>query len=499
MMKKSRRAAAFVVAAIMVLFFSLPGFAGDVADVVLGSQTINIQPKIGYNTLNVRISAPDGNVYERIFKAGADAVIQLPGNAPDGSYVYEIRAIFETSATRDSAAAMDARVIAESTPRIQDGHFSVLGGSIVLPTSETPNSVDDIVHLDDVIITSSLCVGFDCINGENFGFDTMRLKENNLRIHFQDTSNTGSFPSRDWRIVINDTINGGASYFAVQDADSSRYVFKIEGGAPANSLYVEDYGRVGLGTATPVVELHIADGDTPTVRLDQDGSSGWSPQIWDVAGNEANFFIRDATNGSKLSFRIQPNTPDSTLCLKSDGNVGIGTWSPEADLEIQKTGEDVQILVERTDGATGQLTAKAGVVNFGSKGTHPLRLMVNQEWKVNINNDNSIDLLNGASCTATGVWTNASSIEYKENIKELNAAEAMDTLKGLKPVKYNYKVDKNEEYVGFIAEEVPELVATGDRKGMSPMDVVGVLTKVLQEQQKTIEALQKEVEELKKK
>lgn len=500
MKNKSSRAIAIFVAAIMVLFFSVPGFAGDVADVILGSQTIHIQPKISYSKLVVRISIPDGTVHEKSFNAGSDAVIQLPGNAPDGSYVYEIRAYFENTATRDNEAAMiDARAIADSSRRVQDGHFSVQGGSIVLPASEQANTVDDIVHLDDVIITSSLCVGMDCINGENFGFDTFRLKENNLRIHFQDTSNSGSFPTTDWRIVINDSTNGGASYFAVQDSDAGRNIFKIEAGAPANSLYVEDYGRVGLGTSTPVVELHIADGDTPTVRLDQDGSSGWSPQVWDVAGNEANFFIRDVTNGSKLSFRIQPNTPGDTLCLKSTGYVGIGTWSPETKLHIKGTGEDVQFLIERSDGATGQLTAKSNVVNFGSKEEHPLRLMVNQIWRMSINSDDSVVLSNGASCTTAGVWTNASSIEYKENIRELNAKEAMDTLNGLKPVKYNYKVDKNEEYVGFIAEQVPELVATNDRKGMSPMDVVGVLTKVLQEQQKTIDELKKEVEELKKK
>ena len=54
----------------------------------------------------------------------------------------------------------------------------------------------------------------------------------------------------------------------------------------------------------------------------------------------------------------------------------------------------------------------------------------------------------------------------------------------MNPVKYNYKADKAEKYVGFIAEEVPELVAMNDRKSLSPMDIVAVLTKVVQEQQK---------------
>ena len=55
---------------------------------------------------------------------------------------------------------------------------------------------------------------------------------------------------------------------------------------------------------------------------------------------------------------------------------------------------------------------------------------------------------------------------------------------------YNYKVDKQEEHVGFIAEDVPDIVATNDRKSLSPMDIVGVLTRVVQEQQKKIAELE---------
>ncbi|MFH1951162.1 MAG: hypothetical protein ABIL06_06070 [Pseudomonadota bacterium] len=63
-------------------------------------------------------------------------------------------------------------------------------------------------------------------------------------------------------------------------------------------------------------------------------------------------------------------------------------------------------------------------------------------------------------------------------------------------MKFSYKADSEEKHVGFIAEEAPALVASKDRKGMSPMDVVAVLTKVVQEQQKTIAELSKKVAEL---
>ncbi|MDZ7698230.1 MAG: tail fiber domain-containing protein [Deltaproteobacteria bacterium] len=102
----------------------------------------------------------------------------------------------------------------------------------------------------------------------------------------------------------------------------------------------------------------------------------------------------------------------------------------------------------------------------------------------------------GAYVSAGGVWTNASSREYKKDIEVLAANEAMDAVKALKPVKFRYKVNPEERHVGFIAEEVPEIASTRDRKGMSPMDVVALLTRVVQDQQKIIEELSEKVARL---
>ncbi|MCJ7874797.1 hypothetical protein [Phaeobacter sp. J2-8] len=164
----------------------------------------------------------------------------------------------------------------------------------------------DQVIVDDLIVQFSLCVGNDCVNGENFGFDTIRMKENNTRLHFQDTSNSGSFPSADWRLVANDSSNGGSNKFAIEDVDAGRQTFIIEQGAPANAMFMSNSGDLGIGTSNPIVEVQAVDGNTPTLRLEQNGSNGFTPQTWDLAGNEAGFFIRDVTNGSQLPFRIIP-------------------------------------------------------------------------------------------------------------------------------------------------------------------------------------------------
>jgi hypothetical protein len=96
------------------------------------------------------------------------------------------------------------------------------------------------------------------------------------------------------------------------------------------------------------------------------------------------------------------------------------------------------------------------------------------------NPTNPIEAASGAHLSAGGRWISASSREQKENIKDLGAEEADAALSELKPVRYRYKNAVEENHVGFIAEDVPELVATRDRKGLSPMDIVAVLTKVVQ-------------------
>src|ERR1700682_283443 len=78
-------------------------------------------------------------------------------------------------------------------------------------------AVSDFVIADDLIVQGSACVGLDCVNNESFGFDTLRLKENNTRIKFEDTSTSTGFPTHDWQLTANDSASGGAEKFSIAD------------------------------------------------------------------------------------------------------------------------------------------------------------------------------------------------------------------------------------------------------------------------------------------
>ncbi len=107
-----------------------------------------------------------------------------------------------------------------------------------------------------------------------------------------------------------------------------------------------------------------------------------------------------------------------------------------------------------------------------------------------------IETAAGAYVTAAGVWTNASSRAFKKDIRPLPVDQAMETLSALVPVTFKYKID-DEAHVGFIAEDVPDLVATKDRKGLSAMDIVAVLAKVVQQQQTQLADQRRELDALK--
>jgi hypothetical protein len=224
-------------------------------------------------------------------------------------------------------------------------------GALVLMAG---SAIADQVIQDDQIVVGSLCVGQDCVNSESFGFDTIRMKENNLRIRAIDTSNSASFPTVDWQLTFNDTSNGGLNKFTIDSLDNARSPFVIEYGAATNALVVADNSNIGFGTATPVVNLHTVTGNTPTLRLEQDGSSGFTPQTWDVASNETNFFVRDATNGSNLPFRIMTGADGDAIVIANNGNVGLGETAPDSLLHMKSAAsQSMKITMEKTSSTAG--------------------------------------------------------------------------------------------------------------------------------------------------
>jgi hypothetical protein len=252
-------------------------------------------------------------------------------------------------------------------------------------------------------------------------------------------------------------VNSNFSYLADRSWEKS-----------GSSLYYSS-GNVGIGTANPSVGLEV------------NGAIKFGP---DLIFNNSNTDIFGPDNGEQyFDFMAGDEGTDFT----NDAHVRV--WGDRIG------GHENRFVDIYHDGSTGFITTAGS-----ASGNSANLILQNYGGKVGIGITSPsypLHMASGAYVTTGGVWTNASSRKYKEHIAELTSDEALAAFQSLTPVTYNYKIDKDEKHIGFIAEDVPAILATKDRKGISPMDVVALLTKVVQEQQKTIAALKKEVEGLK--
>jgi len=194
-----------------------------------------------------------------------------------------------------------------------------------------------------------------------------------------------------------------------------------------------------------------------------------------------------------------PTVGGKSQIFDDGNNIGIGTADPKQRLEVngniqihEQNSGVAGLMITQSSGETGYIMHnRASTLTIGAGSID--RITIDRTGNVGIGVSrpaHPMEMTSGAHVSAGGVWTNSSSRAKKENIAELTPEEALQALALLQPVQFNYKSDQRETYVGFIAEDVPDLVATGDRKGLSAMDIVAVLTKVVQAQQQKIEQLE---------
>jgi hypothetical protein len=539
-----------------------------VASVRSEGMGVRFEAAVQYSSATLTVTAPDGNVYRREFAAGSApsfALLDKAGAAlGNGQYTYEIRFTTASSFKERMMAATDDSGTEDQNGRtnrrplpvqsvVQSGSFSVQNGTLYVgneveptagrhpltksfetssPQTTVPVSgntmnrlrnhrfsllaMPDQVIPDDLIVQGSACIGLDCVNNESFGFDTIRLKENNTRIKFDDTSTAAGFPNHDWQLTANDSASGGANKFSIEEISAGTVPFTVTGNAPTNSIFVDSTGRVGFRTSTPVLDLHVATSNTPASRYEQNNSGGFNAQTWDVAGNEANFFVRDVTGGSRLPFRIRPGAPTSSIDISASGNVGIGTASPTGKLDVSgvialtgnafgngpsvSNSNDGLLLVGGTTlgvriNAQNNLTELLRVTNAGNVGigtsTPDLKLSVSGDA------DKSV---------GGGSWQ----IFSDERLKNINGHfnSGLKAVMQLQPIRFAYKRDNplglqsQIEQVGFGAQSLQKVIPEAVSKNANGYLMVNndpilwTMLNAIKEQQKEIAELKGQVQKL---
>ena len=213
----------------------------------------------------------------------------------------------------------------------------------------------------------------------------------------------------------------------------------------------------------------------------------------DVKGDR-DFVVKVRREGELVSSQIFDN-----------GNrVGIGSTDPQQRLEVNgsiqihdQNSSVAGLMITQASGDTGYIMHnRASTLTIGAGSID--RITIDRDGHVGIGvsrPEHPLEMASGAHVTAGGVWTNRSSRDSKENIAVLSPGDAVTAVMALQPVSFNYREERGEHYVGFIAEDVPRLLASSDGQSLSTMDIVAALTKVVQEQQRRIDELEVRLEQ----
>lgn len=233
---------------------------------------------------------------------------------------------------------------------------------------------------------------------------------------------------------------------------------RLVAGAAEAMRILGSNGNVGIGTSTPTTALDLQTGSSngnKNVVITFKNTTGTNKGFMGVVGTAGDyvsgsavgdFFIRGQQD---LYFVANEAGTSNMMIDSSTSNVGIGTTSPTAGIELDVEGQ--------------------------------------------------------AECDGAGCWTVESDLFYKENIVNLSKYGLLDVLK-IQPREYDYKINANNSLsgnhsFGFIAQElkliVPEIVF-GEEGNMSIGygGLTPVLVKAVQEQQVMIQDLKNVINQM---
>jgi hypothetical protein len=273
-----------------------------------------------------------------------------------------------------------------------------------------------------------------------------------------------------------------------------------EGGV--ESMRIDASGNVGVGTTTPTNYGKLAVSGDIGAFVPTAGVLNGTRSIYIGPGSEytsasAPYVRATVTNSSTLatalSFGVYSGSAQNeAMRIDASGNLLVGTTSSPSF-----TGSRLRVQGGIETQGFNQYNIAA--TTSGSDFEWVLRTGARQLFYVN----NATIV---ASLSTTGVWTNASDARYKENITD--SGYGLDAVMALKPRTYNLIDQTDKPQIGFIAQEVldvvPEVVDSTynsiteeDRYTLSYGQLTAVLTKAIQELKAELDATKAEVALLK--
>jgi hypothetical protein len=278
----------------------------------------------------------------------------------------------------------------------------------------------------------------------------------------------------------------------------------LSASAPANTLVTSSTGNVGVGTATPNANsgssLVVYDVSTPRIRLTNNTTGQAVGDGAELSLFNSDFYIENRENANMIFY----NNGAERMRIASGGNVGIGTTSPNARLEVVST--NIPLRVRATDSTVGsEVIMQSNLINANNATSSDYFFI----GGIDGGSDRVYMLGNGNLQNINGSYGTISDANLKENI--VDASPKLDKVMQLKVRNFNF-IDDELKQIGFVAQELEQIFpglieesknldrdgkSTGTkRKAVKTTVLIPILVKAIQEQQAIITDLKARIETL---
>jgi hypothetical protein len=250
----------------------------------------------------------------------------------------------------------------------------------------------------------------------------------------------------------------------------SKHSLDAADGDPVDAVYVDNAGKVGIGTTSPEMKLEVVGGHA---RVDYGYGMWFSGPTSGAVGIRS-----DSSVARNLNFATGGSW--GRMVIDDNGKVGIGTTNPSGKLNIfvdsiREIRFDVggNLWSGLSGGATGIMSPNSLSLGGGFSSSIPDIFLANVSGNVGIGTTSPSYKLHVIGDIAhTGGCFTPSDLRLKENITPLT--NAIDKVSALRGIYFNLKGEStSKREVGVIAQEVeavlPEVVSE-DAQGYKSVD-----------------------------
>ena len=347
-------------------------------------------------------------------------------------------------------------------------------------------------------------------DGSNLGIGTNNPSGESINgsqnLVIMDTTSDGGIniktgTSGNAQIHFSDTSGNGQGRLIYAHANDSMQIYT----AGSERMRIDSSGKVGIGTTTIGEKLTIGDGDLKFYNSDEGNNHRTTFIEFQNSSNritsESNFGSDGSSAyaaGYKFSTKNYTGSAFETVTsfvIQANGNVGIGTTSPDRLLDVIKGGTNVARFQQTTNNQGSDhacITLRHAAATSTAQGVG----MVFQNT-----GGSDVGSIRFGSSTS---YNTSSDYRLKENVTAIS--DGITRLKTLKPKRFNFIADAKTTVDGFLAHEVtavPEAI-TGTKdevdsdnnpiyQGIDQSKLVPLLTAALQEAVAKIEVLETKV------